>query len=85
MLHCLRQRKPAFARFQCLLERIDCRLDVERGQKSGRDGFLRLQPGAGDEGDDDLILADVTIADQLPQPGDNDAAGGLGEDALRLG
>src|ERR1700682_458275 len=85
MLHRLRQRKTALARFQCLLERVDCRLDVERGQKRRRDSFLRLQPGAGDEGDDDLIFADVTIADQLPQPGDNDSAGGFGKDALRLG
>src|ERR1700674_5002336 len=70
MLHRLRQRKTALTRFQCLLERVDCRLDVKRGQKRGGHGFLRFEPGAGDEGHDDLVLADVPIANQLPQPGD---------------
>ena len=48
-------------------------------------GVERLQALAGDVDDDALVGRDVAALGELGQDADRDAAGGLGEDAGRLG
>ena len=61
------------------------RVDVQREVEGVLDRFLGLEAAAGDEGDDQLVGGDLAAAGELVQAGDDDAARGLGEDALGLG
>src|SRR3990170_3508248 len=67
-----------------LLEGADGRLDVDRLGKAVGDGLLGLEAGAGDEGHHELVRVDVAGLYEAPQPGDDDAARRLGEDAFAL-